>query len=111
MQNNRLLRLLEFLDNDPNDPFILYALATEYNVQGNIEKALFYFEKLSSEHENYVGTYYHYAKLLDKLENREKAIEIYKKGIEIAEKLGNRHAWSELKAAYLETCDDEDEDY
>ena len=31
MQSTRLTKLLEFLESDPNDPFVLYALATEYN--------------------------------------------------------------------------------
>lgn len=111
MQNDRLLRLLEFLDNDPNDSFILYALATEYNVREDNENALFYYHKLSVEHENYIGTYYHYAKLLDKLGKRSQALEVFKKGIQIAQNLGNRHALSELKNAYYEISDEDEEEY
>ena len=50
MQNTRLNKLLEFLDNDPNDSFILYALATEYNSLNDIEKALVF---LYLEDKNY----------------------------------------------------------
>lgn len=32
MSNARITRLLEFLENEPNDPFLNYALATEYVV-------------------------------------------------------------------------------
>ncbi|RZK50170.1 MAG: tetratricopeptide repeat protein [Pedobacter sp.] len=110
MQNNRLLRLLEFLDNDPNEPFILYALATEYNSMGDTENALKYYENLITYHSTYVGTYYHYAKLLDKLGRREDAIGVYKSGMEVAQNKGDRHALSELKAAYFEIAEDEEEE-
>ncbi len=100
MQNTRLNKLLEFLDNDPNDSFILYALATEYNSLNDIEKAFNYYFKLINEHPNYVGTYYHLGKLYEKEGEKEKAIDIYQKGINIARSKRDMHALSELQGAY-----------
>ena len=37
---NRLEKLLEFIDNEPNDPFLKYALATEYLRLNNQDEAL-----------------------------------------------------------------------
>lgn len=100
MQNTRLNKLLEFLDADPNDSFILYALATEYNSLNDIEKAFNYYLKLVNEHPNYVGTYYHLGKLHEKEGEKDKAIDIYQKGMLIARAKRDMHALSELRGAY-----------
>lgn len=100
MQNTRLAKLLEFLNNEPNDSFILYALATEYNSLNDIENAFTYYLKLINEHPNYVGTYYHLGKLYEKQGNKEEGILIYKKGMEVARAKRDMHAFSELQGAY-----------
>ena len=100
MQNTRLSKLLEFLDNDPNDSFILYALATEYNSLNDTEKAFHYYLKLVDEHADYVGTYYHLGKLYEKEGEKDKAIDIYQRGMLIARSKRNMHALSELQGAY-----------
>ena len=100
MQSTRLNKLLEFLDNDPNDSFILYALATEYNSLNDIEKAFNFYLKLVNEHPNYVGTYYHLGKLYEKEGEKDKAIDIYQQGMLIARSKRDMHALSELQGAY-----------
>lgn len=101
MNKERLSQLQTFLKEEPNDPFILYAIATEYS-QEDPEKALSYYEKLLIEHENYVATYYHAAKLYIDLDETEKAEKTYKKGIEIAREQGESLALRELQNAYNE---------
>jgi len=100
MQNTRLNKLLAFLVTEPNDPFILYALATEYNTLNDTEQAFQYYLKLVAEHPTYVGTYYHLGKLYQKVQQEEKAIEIYQIGMQRAREKGDRHAFSELQGAY-----------
>lgn len=100
MQSTRLSKLLEFLTTDPNDPFILYALATEYNSGGNIDEALIYYHKLINDHPDYVGTYYHLGKLYEKDTKKEQAIVIYQKGMAVARAKKDMHAFSELQGAY-----------
>ncbi|RZL50229.1 MAG: tetratricopeptide repeat protein [Pedobacter sp.] len=100
MQNTRLAKLLEFLENDPNDSFILYALATEYNSLNDTEKAFAYYLKLVNDHPDYVGTYYHLGKLYEKESQKDKAIEIYQKGMLAARTKRDMHALSELQGAY-----------
>jgi tetratricopeptide (TPR) repeat protein len=99
MQTTRLTKLLEFLATDPDDPFVLYALATEYNTSNDAEKAFHYYLKLVSEHPDYVGTYYHLGKLYEKTKESEKAIEIYKAGMLAARRKNDNHAFSELQGA------------
>ncbi|MCD0490146.1 tetratricopeptide repeat protein [Pedobacter sp. MC2016-14] len=100
MQNTRLTKLLEFLAAEPNDPFVLYALATEYNTQNDAEKAFGYYLELIEKHPDYVGTYYHLGKLYEKNQDTEKAILVYKEGMLQARKKGDNHAFSELQGAY-----------
>jgi len=100
MQNTRLNKLLAFLTTSPDDPFILYALATEYNTLNDTEQAFYYYLKLVDEHPSYVGTYYHLGKLYQKEQQQEKAIAIYQLGMQRAREKGDRHAFSELQGAY-----------
>ena len=101
MNKERLSQLLTFLKEEPSDPFLLYAVATEYN-QDDPEKALGYFEKLLAEHENYVATYYHAAKLYVDLGEREKAENTFLRGIRIAQAQQELLALRELQNAYNE---------
>lgn len=100
MQSTRLAKLLEFLQSDPNDPFVLYALATEYNTSNDTEKALEYYLKLTTDHPDYVGTYYHLGKLYEKLQQSDKAIVVYQSGMAVARNKRDMHAFSELQGAY-----------
>ena len=100
MQSTRLNKLLNFLATQPDDPFILYALATEYNTSNDTENAFFYYLKLVEEHPSYVGTYYHLGKLYQKGGQDDKAIAIYQEGMKRAREKRDMHAFSELQGAY-----------
>ena len=100
MQSTRLAKLLDFLESDPNDPFVLYALATEYNAVNDHEKAFEYYLKLTSGHPDYVGTYYHLGKLYEKTGQADLAIATYQKGMISAKNKRDMHAFSELQGAY-----------
>jgi tetratricopeptide (TPR) repeat protein len=112
MQSNRLEKLLEFLQNEPEDEFLLYALATEYLRLNETDKALQYYENLVNNHPDYVGTYYHLGKLYEALNRKPNAISTYEKGMEVAKRKRDNHAFSELQAVYREATGwDEDDDY
>lgn len=100
MSSNRLSKLLEFLENEPNDPFILYALATEYNALNDKAQAYSFYLQLTEKHPDYVGTYYHFGKLLEKDNQKEQALATYQKGMQAARNKRDMHALSELQAAY-----------
>ena len=107
MSTSRLEQLQFFFEKDPNDPFNIYALALEYqNI--DVGKAMGLYETLLTKHENYVATYYHAARLYADLEESEKARKVYQKGIEISQKLGDTHAFGELKKAYDQFLFEED---
>lgn len=97
MHHIRLQKLLDFLESEPNDPFLKYALATEYFNVKDYDKALQYYQDLVANHPDYVGTYYHLGKLYEITDRKENAIMTYRKGMEISRKVGDMHAFSELQ--------------
>ncbi|MGV3539254.1 MAG: tetratricopeptide repeat protein [Rufibacter sp.] len=97
--NSRLNQLLAFYEEDPTDPFTVYAIATEYRAF-DTEKARFFYEKLLAEHPDYVGTYYHAASLYQQLDEPELARQAYQKGMQVSRQQGQQHAFAELQQAY-----------
>ncbi|MBC7912787.1 MAG: tetratricopeptide repeat protein [Pyrinomonadaceae bacterium] len=100
MQSTRLQKLLEFYNSEPNDPFLKYALATEYIALNDFNTALIYFEDLIVNNKEYVGTYYHLGALYEKLNRKEDAVKIYQQGMQVARSAGDNHAYSELQTVY-----------
>ena len=109
MSINRLERLQEFLNNEPYDPFLKYALATEYLRLNNPEKALWFFLDLVDKHTDYIGTYYHLGKLYEQMVQPKEALAIYEKGIAVAKKIKDQHALNELLGVYNSLQDELDE--
>ena len=102
---NRIEKLLEFLKDSPGDSFLQHALALEYIKAGNDTDARKLFDEILMREPGYVGSYYHLAKLLERINETEEAIIIYNKGMEEAKKTGDNHAYNELKMA-LEEIED-----
>jgi len=89
-----------FLVQSPNDSFLLHALALEYIKIGDDVKAKDLFIQLLELNEKYVGSYYHLAKLFERLNENDKAILYYEKGMQIAKEVKDNHSYNELQAAY-----------
>ena len=96
----RIERIIEFLDQQPKDNFLRHALALEYSKLGEDVKARDLFLEILTESPDYIGSYYHLAKCLEKLEQREEAISWYEKGMAAAKLAKDDHAYRELQAAY-----------
>lgn len=101
MNESRLEQLLAFYEEDPNDPFNLYALANEYKSR-DVEMALKYFELLVKDHPDYLATYYHLAQIYRDRDENELARITYEKGLERASKTSEHLLLRELKNAYNE---------
>lgn len=97
---DRIARIQEFLQANPQDNFLRHALALEYIKIGEDEKARELFEAILGASPDYIGSYYHLAKLLEKLEQPDLAIKWYEQGMAEAKKAGDNHAYNELQAAY-----------
>lgn len=102
MNEDRLELLLSFLKDDPQDEFTRFALAMEYRKLGKGDEAVKVLAALLEESPDYVGTYYHLGGLYREAGDQDRARSVLKKGIQIAEKLRDHHAKSELQSALME---------
>lgn len=104
----RIEQLQQLLQNSPNEPFILFALAKEYEKLQEQPQALKIYEQLRDNQPDYVGTYYHLGKLYEKLDRPAEAFKTYAKGMHVAQQAGDMHSRSELAGAKLALGDDDD---
>ncbi len=96
---SRLQQLLSLLDQSPKDSFVRFAIAKEYESEGNPGKALEFYTELLDDDPDYVGAYFHLARLQAEQKDNEAAFKTYDKGIEVAKRLSDHHALSELMSA------------
>jgi tetratricopeptide (TPR) repeat protein len=99
MNQNRLQQLQKYFEEDPGDPFNIYAIAIEYN-NFDKSKAKEYYDILLKDHPEYVPTYYHAALLYAESGQKDTASSIFEKGIAIAKTQNNLHALRELQSAF-----------
>ncbi|MDF2384340.1 tetratricopeptide repeat protein [Nostoc ellipsosporum NOK] len=99
---DRIEKLLQMLKDQPSDSFLQHALALEYVKAGDDDSARSRFEALLAANPGYTGSYYHLGKLLERQGEDEAAIAIYRKGMEVAQAAGEKHAYGELRGALEE---------
>jgi Tfp pilus assembly protein PilF len=102
---DRIEKLKEYLKKEQKDSFLQHALALEYIKAGNDEEARKLFVDILLREPTYIGSYYHLAKLLERTAETEKAIKIYEKGMQEANRAGDNHSYNELQAACEELTD------
>ena len=100
--SERIDKIKEFLKLTPDDDFLKHALALEYIKIDNTKEARKLFEEILINNPDYVGSYYHLAKLLERNNEIKLATEWYEKGMAAAKKAGDNRAYNELHAAYEE---------
>ena len=101
MSADRLKQLQKFYEEDPLDPFNLYALALEY-LKVDLALSRKHFQLLLANHPAYLPTYYHAAKLFHDTGDREGAIAVFENGIALARKNNDVKTLRELRSAYDE---------
>ncbi len=99
MANERKEKIITFLSKDPESSFLLFALAKEYESDGETEAAIATYIKLLDSNVGYTGAYYHLGKQYELLADNEKAIAIYKQGMVICHQHKALHDASELRGA------------
>lgn len=95
----RIEKLKSFLAQQPNDNFLRHALALEYIKIGDDAAARQIFEQILTDSPEYVGSYYHLGKLLERTGEHELAIGWYEKGMFYAKAAKDQHSYNELQAA------------
>lgn len=96
----RIEKLRKFLEASPRDCFLNHALALEYVKAGNEPAARSCFEMNLANDPNYVATYYHLGKLLERMGAQQDAIGIYERGMAAAKAAKDMHSYNELQGAY-----------
>ena len=99
---DRMEKIKQMLVESPDDSFLKHALALEYIKSGNDGEARNQFENLLNKEPGYIGSYYHLAKLLERIGETDEAIKVYEKGMEEAKKAEDNHSLSELRSAFEE---------
>lgn len=102
---SRIEKLLEFMKTADKDSFLQHALALEYIKIDDDESARKLFNEILLREPSYIGSYYHLGKLLERVADFDKAIRVYKRGMEEAKKAGDQHSYNELQGA-LEDLED-----
>jgi Tfp pilus assembly protein PilF len=76
---DRIEKILEMLAETPKDSFLCHALALEYIKVRNDSEARRLFESVLENDPGYIGSYYHLAKLLERIGETDAAIKEQKK--------------------------------
>ncbi|MBI1305985.1 MAG: tetratricopeptide repeat protein [Bacteroidetes bacterium] len=105
---DRISQLLKFLENEPDDPFLNYALAMEWIGKNDDKKATELLEKLIENHPEYSASYYHLGAIYQRRGNKDLAEKIYRSGIEITRRKKEQHQLAELQSALNNMLYDEE---
>jgi Tfp pilus assembly protein PilF len=95
----RIQQLLDFLQREPDDVFLNYALGVEYMAGSDLEKARQQFEKVLKQDRDYIAAYYQLGKLYEALQKNSEALKCYKTGLEKARAQKNNKAVNEFGEA------------
>ncbi len=99
--NSRVSTLAKAVKEHPDDSFYKFTLALEMLKIEEYSKARVLFEAIRNKDPNYLGVYYHLAKLYTEIGENKKALKTYKEGIKVAESQNDSHTKSELSEALL----------
>ncbi|MEO9003573.1 MAG: tetratricopeptide repeat protein [Ginsengibacter sp.] len=102
---DRINKLKEYMKTAQKDSFLQHALALEYIKVGNDEEAKKLFNEILKREPTYLGSYYHLGKLLERIGDLQKAMRVYKRGMEVAEAADDSHSYNELQGAYEDAED------
>ena len=98
---NRKEQLMSYLKSDSSNSFLLFAIAKECESENNLDDALAWYQNLVESDPGYTGVYYHFGRLLEKMNSNQAAKEVYQKGIEVCQQKNDLHAASELRNAMM----------
>jgi tetratricopeptide (TPR) repeat protein len=89
------------LQTHPNDPFLHYALALEWQKEGDLQKAIDHLLELKSLKSDYLALYYQLGKMYEVIGQNELAVDTFIDGRRLAKKIGDIKAAGELSEALM----------
>ena len=102
--NLRMEMLKQYLADDPNDDFSEYALALEFEKEGNRESALMHLQQVLNRNADYLAAYYQCGRMYEAEKDFVMAAAMYEKGMAVAKLQENQKTLNELRTA-LEMLD------
>ncbi len=96
---SRIDQINILLQTSPNDNFLQHALALEHIKIGEDTEAKKLFELILDRDPNYVGSYYHLGKLLERINDFTNAAKVYETGMQQAKVAKDNHSFNELQSA------------
>ena len=105
MPSDRQQKLREYLQSQPEDPFLNYGLAEAMASEGDTAAAVERLDLLLGFAPDYVPAYLRKGMFLVELDRQDEARRTLEAGIPIAEAAGNDHAAGEMRGV-LDTLDD-----
>lgn len=89
------------LQTHPEDPFLHYALALEWQKEGEMQKAIDRLQELKSLKPDYLALYYQLGKMYETIGNNELAVDSLIDGKRLAKKMGDIKAAGEISEALM----------
>lgn len=96
---DRLAKLNDLLTRQPDDLFLLYALAMEYRKANNKSEALRYLDRVIAKDPLYCAAYQQAGQIHEEAGDIDSARKAYQSGMEAAGRKGDAHAREEMAAA------------
>ena len=96
---DKLPQLFTMLQRSPKDTFLLYGIGMEYKEQGELVKAIDYFNQTIAIDPGYCYAYYQRGQTQEEGGDPAAAKSSYRDGIAAADRVGDAHARSELQTA------------
>ncbi len=87
----------KMLAQDPQDAFLLYALAMEWISENQVEKALDQLQQLLAMHVDYVPAYLQAGQLLAQMARTSEAVHLLEQGMQQARIQNDLHAFEEME--------------
>ena len=99
VEKSRLEQFKEFVELDPTDTFSRYALGMEYMGAGDYQQGIEQFDEVIRLDSTDSAAYFQAANICEILNQNDRAKDYLRKGIQAAEKKGDKHAKDEMTAA------------
>jgi tetratricopeptide (TPR) repeat protein len=97
--SDRMQKLQSLLERDPNDTFLLYAIALEHKKANDFVAALQWFDRVVEKDPGYSVAYHQAGLTHEAAGDIAAAKATYRRGIAAATKKGDHHAAEEMQAA------------
>ena len=103
-ESDRLTKLRALLEKEPDDGFLLYAIAQEYAKAGDTDQAVAHYDRAIAVDPKECYAFFHKAKVLEEARRVPEAVTALRAGLARARTVSDRKAASEIEG-YLDSLE------